>query len=71
MPTLKRIDLNRKKHRLLGWYIAVRENPRGQTLAEYALIFAALSLAAFTAYQTIGNGTLALGNGLNSELTNA
>ena len=52
-------------------YIWVRESPRGQTLAEYALIFAALSLAAFAAYQSIGNGIVILGNGLSNDLTNA
>ena len=52
-------------------YIWFRESPRGQTLAEYALIFAALSLAAFAAYEAIGNGIVVLGNGLNSDLTSA
>ena len=51
--------------------IWVRESPRGQTLAEYALIFAALSLAAFAAYQSIGNGIVILGNGLSNNLTSA
>jgi len=45
------------------------QKPSGQTLAEYALIFAALSIAAFAAYQSIGNGVVVLGNGLSSELT--
>jgi Flp pilus assembly pilin Flp len=52
-------------------YIWVRESPRGQTLAEYALIFAALSLAAFAAYESIGNGIVILGNGLSNDLTSA
>jgi hypothetical protein len=52
-------------------YIWVRENPRGQTFAEYALIFAALSIAAFAAYQSIGNSIVILGNSLNSDLTSA
>ena len=52
-------------------YVWIRESPRGQTLAEYALIFAALSLAAFVAYQSIGNGVVTLGNGLNNDLTSA
>jgi hypothetical protein len=34
-------------------YIRVRESPRGQTLAEYALIFVAMSRVAFAAYQSI------------------
>jgi Flp pilus assembly pilin Flp len=52
-------------------YIWVREIPRGQTLTEYALIFAALSLAVFAAYESIGNSIVVLGNGLNSDLTSA
>ena len=52
-------------------YIWVRESPRGQTLAEYALIFAALSIAAFAAYQSIGNSVVILGNGLSNDLTSA
>lgn len=56
---------------LCKFYVWVRESPRGQTLAEYALIFAALSLAAFAAYQSIGNGAVILGNGLNNDLTSA
>jgi Flp pilus assembly pilin Flp len=52
-------------------YIWMRESPRGQTLTEYALIFAALSIAAYAAYQTIGNSAVVLGNGLNNDLTSA
>jgi Flp pilus assembly pilin Flp len=52
-------------------YIWVRESRRGQTLTEYALIFAALSLAVFAAYESIGNTIVILGNGLNSDLTSA
>ena len=52
-------------------YVRLREGERGQTLTEYALIFAALSIAAFAAHQSIGNGVVVLGNGLNSELTSA
>lgn len=50
-------------------YVRLCEKQSGQTLAEYALIFAALSIAAFVAYQTIGNSVVVLGNGLSSELT--
>jgi Flp pilus assembly pilin Flp len=52
-------------------YIWIRESSRGQTLAEYALIFAALSLAVFAAYKSIGNSVVILGNGLNNDLTSA
>ena len=54
---------------LLKMYVRLCEKQSGQTLAEYALIFAALSIAAFVAYQSIGNSVVVLGNGLSSELT--
>jgi len=53
------------------FHIWIRENSRGQTFAEYALIFASLSIAAFAAYETIGQSAVTLGNGLNSDLTSA
>jgi Flp pilus assembly pilin Flp len=65
------LNSNGTSYHLLHWYIRTRESPRGQTLSEYALIFVALALAVFAAYQSIGNGTAALGSGVNSELTNA
>ena len=52
-------------------YVRIRVSHRGQTLAEYALIFAALSLAVFAAYQSIGNSVVILGNALNNDLTSA
>jgi hypothetical protein len=57
--------------RLTMSYIRLRESPRGQTLTEYALIFASLSIAAYAAYESIGRNAVVLGNGLNSDLTNA
>jgi hypothetical protein len=49
----------------------IRESSRGQTFTEYALIFASLSIAAFAAYETIGQSAVILGNGLNNDLTSA
>ncbi len=57
--------------RVLKSYIRLRETPSGQTLAEYALIFASLSIAAFAAYESIGKSAVVLGSGLNSDLTSA
>lgn len=57
--------------RVLKTYIRLRESPRGQTLAEYALIFASLSIAAFAAYESIGQSVVVLGSGLNSDMTSA
>jgi len=59
------------RDRLRKSYVRLRENPRGQTLAEYALIFASLSIAAFAAYESIGRSIVVLGSGLNSDLTSA
>jgi Flp pilus assembly pilin Flp len=54
---------------LLKTCIRLRESERGQTFVEYALIFAALSIAALAAYQSIGSSVVILADGLNSELT--
>lgn len=63
--------LNAMSDHLCRSYIWIRESSRGQTLTEYALIFASLSIAAFAAYETIGQSVVILGNGLNSDLTSA
>ncbi|MGA8058157.1 MAG: hypothetical protein WB580_05045 [Candidatus Binataceae bacterium] len=65
------ITASRANDLLLKSYIRMRESPRGQTLAEYALIFASLSIAAFAAYESIGQSTVVLGSGLNNDLTSA
>ena len=52
-------------------YIRISASRRSQTLTEYALIFVALSLAAFAAYESIGNNVVALGNVINNDLTSA
>jgi Flp pilus assembly pilin Flp len=70
MFKMKSAAPSRLTNNLLKTYIRFHESASGQTLAEYALIFAALSIAAFAAYQSIGNSVVSLGNGLNSELTN-
>ena len=53
------------------FHIWISESSRGQTFTEYALIFASLSIAAFAAYETIGQSAVILGNGLNNDLTSA
>ena len=68
---IKKLTLNGISDRLCRSYIWIRESSRGQTLTEYALIFASLSIAAFAAYETIGQSAVILGNGLNSDLTSA
>jgi len=48
-----------KMNRLAGAYIRLREGhkrfDRGQTMAEYALILAAVAIGVFVAYQSMGN----------------
>jgi hypothetical protein len=39
-------------------HIWIRESSRSQTFAEYALIFASLSIAAFAAYETLGQSAV-------------
>jgi Flp pilus assembly pilin Flp len=56
-------------------FICAREsvvrNSRGQTMTEYALILAAIAVVVYGAYAAMGNNIGSLGNGLDSNLTNA
>ena len=38
----------------LRMFVKAREFPRGQTMAEYALIMAAVAVVVFVGYQTMG-----------------
>ena len=40
--------------RSAGMFVKVREYQRGQTMAEYALIMAAVAVVVFIGYQTMG-----------------
>ena len=71
MLKMRWITAGRVNDLLLKSYVRLCERQRGQTFAEYALIFAALSIAAFAAYQSIGNSVVVLGNGLSNDLTSA
>ena len=44
---------------------------RGQTMTEYALILAAVAVAAYGAYAVMGNSIGSLASGVDSALTNA
>ncbi|HTT77913.1 MAG TPA: Flp family type IVb pilin [Candidatus Binataceae bacterium] len=50
---------------------AVTRFTRGQTMTEYALIVAAVSIAAFLAYQTMGTDISALASEVDSKLSAA
>jgi Flp pilus assembly pilin Flp len=43
-----------------GMFLKVREYQRGQTMAEYALILAAVAVVVFVGYQTMGTTITAL-----------
>lgn len=42
---------------------------RGQTMTEYALILAAVAIAVYATYQTMGNGIEALAQQIDTKLT--
>jgi len=43
-----------KMHKIARMFVRVREFHCGQTMAEYALILAAVAVVAFVGYQTMG-----------------
>jgi Flp pilus assembly pilin Flp len=49
-------------------YVQARENLCGQTMTEYALILAAVAVAAFVAYQTLGTNITNLANSVATDL---
>lgn len=49
-------------------YVQARENLRGQTMTEYALILAAVAVAAFVAYKTLGTNITTLANNVANDL---
>ena len=48
--------------------IKVREHQRGQTMAEYALIMAAVAVVVFVGYQTMGTTITTLLGSVDSKL---
>lgn len=49
-------------------YVRVRESKSGQTMTEYALILAAVAVAALVAYQTLGTSIGTLANSVAGDL---
>ena len=49
-------------------YVQARESLRGQTMTEYALIIAAVAVAALVAYQGLGNSISGLAKNVASDL---
>jgi Flp pilus assembly pilin Flp len=48
--------------------VKVREYQRGQTMAEYALIMAAVAVVVFVGYQTMGTTVTTLLGSVDSQL---
>jgi len=49
-------------------YVKVREYQSGQTMAEYALILAAVAIVVFAGYQTMGTTITALVSSIDTAL---
>ncbi len=49
-------------------YVQARENLRGQTMTEYALILAAVAVAALVAYQGLGSSISGLAKNVAADL---
>jgi Flp pilus assembly pilin Flp len=54
--------------RLSELYVRVRESKSGQTMTEYALILAAVAVAALVAYQGLGTSIASLANNVAGDL---
>jgi Flp pilus assembly pilin Flp len=49
-------------------YLTVRENNKGQTMTEYALILAAVAVVVYAGYQTMGTTITSLVTTVNEKL---
>ena len=49
-------------------YVKVREYQSGQTMAEYALILAAVAIVVFAGYQAMGTTITALVSSIDTDL---
>ena len=49
-------------------FVKVTESESGQTMAEYALIMAAVAVIVFVAYQTMGTSITTLLGSVNNDL---
>jgi len=54
--------------KLTSLYVKLREGPRGQTMAEYALIMAAVAVIVFVAYQQMGTTITTLLGTVDTQL---
>jgi Flp pilus assembly pilin Flp len=54
--------------KITGLFVKVREYHRGQTMAEYALIMAAVAVVVFVGYQTMGTTITTLLGSVDTKL---
>jgi len=54
--------------KVTGMFVKVREYQRGQTMAEYALILAAVAVIVFVGYQTMGTTITSLLSSVDGQL---
>jgi len=55
-------------HKITKLVVKVREFNRGQTMAEYALIMAAVAVVVFVGYQTMGTTITTLLGAVDTQL---
>jgi Flp pilus assembly pilin Flp len=54
--------------KITNMFVKVREYQRGQTMAEYALILAAVAVVVFVGYQTMGTTITTLLTAVDNQL---
>jgi Flp pilus assembly pilin Flp len=54
--------------KLTRLYVKLRESPRGQTMAEYALIMSAVAVVVFVAYRKMGTTITTLLGSVDNDL---
>lgn len=54
--------------KITGMYVKIREFGRGQTMAEYALILAAVAVVVFIGYQLMGTTITTLLSSVDGQL---
>jgi Flp pilus assembly pilin Flp len=54
--------------KIIGMFVKAREFQKGQTMAEYALIMAAVAVVVFVGYQTMGTTITTLLSTVDSKL---
>ena len=54
--------------KIIGMFVKAREFQKGQTMAEYALIMAAVAVVVFVGYQTMGTTITTLLSSVDGKL---